>query len=77
MLLLKFFKQIKPLNSQKLLPGVLNFNFAKLPSVVDIKKSELEENFQGYYEDILRVAKTTKSGRIHVETHHLSKLIDK
>lgn len=77
MLLLKYFNRIKPIYTQILFPGTLSFNFAKLPSVVDIKKSEQEEKFQGYYEDVLRMAKTSKSGRIHVETHHLSTLIDK
>ena len=60
------------------LTPLIAFQFAKLPSkTIDIKKSEIEEDFEGYYEDVLRVAKTTKTGRLKVEPEYLSTLLKK
>ena len=60
------------------LAPLFGFQFAKLPTkAIDIKKSEIQEDFEGYYEDVLRVAKTTKTGRMKVEPEYLSSLLKK
>ena len=58
------------------LSPLFSFQFAKLPTkAIDIKKSEIQEDFEGYYEDVLRIAKTTQTGRMKVEPEYLSSLL--
>jgi len=73
-MLVSVFKNIRRIA----LTPIFALKFAKLPSkTIDIKKSEIEEDFEGYYEDILRVAKVSKTGRMKIEPNYLLNLLNK